>query len=173
MLCLQSLLSSLEQVVDVGGGTGFCTQGVVKTVPPTNVTLLDQSPHQLEKARKKADLQGISIVEVPIQLYLSHTLCISTTYTLRMSTIVPLGTTLRRKVRTEQQACGGFHTQVGNPSAIAEPLRDCRFYNVSILASQGDAEDLPFPTDSFDRYVSAGSIEYWPEPQRGIKEAYR
>lgn len=26
---------------------------------------------------------------------------------------------------------------------------------------QGDAEDLPFPTDSFDRYVSAGSIEYW------------
>ena len=38
---------------------------------------------------------------------------------------------------------------------------------------QGDAEDLPFPTDRFDRYVSAGSIEYWPEPQRGVKEAYR
>jgi ubiquinone/menaquinone biosynthesis C-methylase UbiE len=41
------------------------------------------------------------------------------------------------------------------------------------LHAQGDAEDLPFPTDSFDRYVSAGSIEYWPEPQRGIREAYR
>ena len=26
------------------------------------------------------------------------------------------------------------------------------------LLPQGDAEDLPFPTDSFDRYVSAGSI---------------
>lgn len=38
---------------------------------------------------------------------------------------------------------------------------------------QGDAEDLPFPADAFDRYVSAGSIEYWPEPQRGICEAYR
>ena len=38
---------------------------------------------------------------------------------------------------------------------------------------QGDAEDLPFETDSKDRYVSAGSIEYWPEPQRGICEAYR
>ena len=25
-------------------------------------------------------------------------------------------------------------------------------------AVQGDAEDLPFATDSFDRYVSAGSI---------------
>lgn len=37
----------------------------------------------------------------------------------------------------------------------------------------GDAEDLPFETDSFDRYVSAGSIEYWPEPLRGIAESYR
>ena len=52
------------QVVDAGGGTGFCTQGIVKTVSPTNVTLLDQSPHQLDKAKKKDDLQGITIVEV-------------------------------------------------------------------------------------------------------------
>ena len=37
----------------------------------------------------------------------------------------------------------------------------------------GDAEALPFADDSFDRYVSAGSIEYWPDPQRGIAEAYR
>jgi protein-L-isoaspartate O-methyltransferase len=57
-------LAARWQVVDVGGGTGFCTQGVVKTVPAHNVTLIDQSPHQLEKARKKADLQGVTIVEV-------------------------------------------------------------------------------------------------------------
>jgi MPBQ/MSBQ methyltransferase len=88
------------KVVDVGGGTGFCTQGIVQHVPPHNVTLIDQSPDQLNKARGKKDLQGVTILE-------------------------------------------------------------------------GDAEDLPFATDSFDRYVSAGSIEYWPEPQRGIKEAYR
>jgi MPBQ/MSBQ methyltransferase len=37
----------------------------------------------------------------------------------------------------------------------------------------GDAEELPLPTDSVDRYVSAGSIEYWPDPQRAIAEAYR
>ena len=37
----------------------------------------------------------------------------------------------------------------------------------------GDAENLPFPDDSFDRYVSAGSIEYWPDPQRGVAESYR
>src|SRR3954469_25626224 len=32
----------------------------------------------------------------------------------------------------------------------------------------GDAERLPFADDTFDRYVSAGSIEYWPDPQRGV-----
>ncbi|VAI12750.1 unnamed protein product [Triticum turgidum subsp. durum] len=88
------------KVVDVGGGTGFTTLGIVRHVDPANVTLLDQSPHQLEKARQKEALKGVDIME-------------------------------------------------------------------------GDAEDLPFPTDTFDRYVSAGSIEYWPDPQRGIKEAYR
>ena len=37
----------------------------------------------------------------------------------------------------------------------------------------GDAENLPFETDQFDRYISAGSIEYWPDPQKGINEAFR
>uniref|UniRef100_A0A7C9D0K3 2-methyl-6-phytyl-1,4-hydroquinone methyltransferase n=1 Tax=Opuntia streptacantha TaxID=393608 RepID=A0A7C9D0K3_OPUST len=88
------------KVIDVGGGTGFTTLGIVKHVDPENVTIIDQSPHQLAKAREK------------------------------------------------------------------EPLKKC-----TIL--EGDAEDLPFPTDYFNRYISAGSIEYWPDPQRGIKEAYR
>ncbi|KAG7011215.1 2-methyl-6-phytyl-1,4-hydroquinone methyltransferase, chloroplastic, partial [Cucurbita argyrosperma subsp. argyrosperma] len=87
-------------VVDVGGGTGFTTLGIVKHVDAKNVTILDQSPHQLAKAKQK------------------------------------------------------------------EALKDCKII-------EGDAEDLPFPTDYADRYVSAGSIEYWPDPQRGIKEAYR
>jgi MPBQ/MSBQ methyltransferase len=83
------------KVVDVGGGTGFCTLGIVKSVRPMNVTLLDQSDHQMAKAAKKEGIKGVTMV-------------------------------------------------------------------------QGDAEDLPFETNTFDRYVSAGSIEYWPEPQRGI-----
>jgi MPBQ/MSBQ methyltransferase len=37
----------------------------------------------------------------------------------------------------------------------------------------GDAERLPFEANAFDRYVSCGSIEYWPDPQRAIAEAYR
>jgi MPBQ/MSBQ methyltransferase len=87
-------------VLDAGAGTGFTTEGIVRRVHATSVTMLDQSPHQLARARAKPALA----------------------------------------------AC---------PKVL------------------GDAEALPFEDDSFDRYVSAGSIEYWPDPQRGISEAYR
>ncbi|MCE0481085.1 hypothetical protein HAX54_038483 [Datura stramonium] len=79
----------------------------------------------------------------------------------------------------------GFTTLgiVKHVDAKNEPLKSARYL-------KGDAEDLPFPTDTFDRYVSAGReyeaitvnsclenlgncIEYWPDPQRGIKETYR
>lgn len=88
------------QVIDVGSGTGFTTQGIVEFIAPENIDCIDQSPHQMRKARRKKDLKG------------------------------------------------------------------CRF-------QLGDAEEIPFPDDYFDRYVSAGSIEYWPEPRRGIAEGYR
>jgi MPBQ/MSBQ methyltransferase len=87
-------------VLDVGAGTGFTTEGIAARINARNITMLDQSPHQLAR------------------------------------------------------------------SAAKPSLRDC----TRVL---GDAEDLPFADDSFDRYVSAGSIEYWPDPQRGIAEAYR
>jgi MPBQ/MSBQ methyltransferase len=89
------------EVADVGAGTGFTTTGIVKRgVAPQRVTMIDQSPHQLARARRKRALD-----------------------------------------------------------AVAKRI--------------GDAEDLPLATDSVDRYVSAGSIEYWPDPQRAIAEAYR
>jgi MPBQ/MSBQ methyltransferase len=87
-------------VLDAGAGTGFTTEGIVGSVYPSGVTMLDQSPHQLARAARRPALAGV-----------------------------------RRLL--------------------------------------GDAEALPFADDSFDRYVSAGSIEYWPDPQRGITEAYR
>lgn len=87
-------------VIDVGSGTGFTTEGIVRRVPAANVTCVDQSPHQMAHAKEKAVLQN------------------------------------------------------------------CTF-------QLGDAEDVPFPDDTFDRYVSAGSIEYWPNPQQGINESYR
>ncbi|PXF43311.1 2-methyl-6-phytyl-1,4-hydroquinone methyltransferase 2, chloroplastic [Gracilariopsis chorda] len=88
------------KTIDVGGGTGFCTEGVANYIDTKHITLLDQSPHQMAKAKAKKTLQGVTFVE-------------------------------------------------------------------------GDAENLPFNSAQFDRYTSAGSIEYWPEPQRGIAEAYR
>jgi MPBQ/MSBQ methyltransferase len=88
------------ETLDAGAGTGFTTEGIVRRVAAEKVTMLDQSPHQLAKARAKPALAA------------------------------------------------------------------CR----KLL---GDAERLPFPDASFDRYVSAGSIEYWPDPQRGVAEAHR
>jgi len=87
-------------VVDVGAGTGFATEGIVRHVDPARVHALDQSDYQQARAKKKDTLRGV------------------------------------------------------------------HFY-------LGDAEQLPWETDRFDRYVSSGSIEYWPDPQRAIAEAYR
>lgn len=50
-------------VVDVGGGTGFTTLGIVKNVDAKNVTILDQSPHQLAKAKQKEPLKDCKIIE--------------------------------------------------------------------------------------------------------------
>jgi MPBQ/MSBQ methyltransferase len=88
------------EVADVGAGTGFCTEGIVGRVPPERVTMVDQSPDQLARARRKPQLERVG-------------------------------------------------------------------------KRLGDAEDLPLQTDGYDRYVSTGSIEYWPDPQRAIAEAYR
>lgn len=97
---LAQLNAPTLKVIDVGSGTGFTTQGIVKYLPASQVICVDQSPHQMAKAREKPDLKG------------------------------------------------------------------CTF-------QIGDAENIPYPADHFDRYVSAGSIEYWPDPQQGINDAYR
>lgn len=88
------------KVIDVGSGTGFTTEGIVRRVPTHNITCVDQSPHQMNHAMAKPALDGCTFVV-------------------------------------------------------------------------GDAENIPFDDNSFDRYVSAGSIEYWPDPQLGINEAFR
>ena len=43
-------------VLDAGAGTGFTTEGIVERVDPARVTMLDQSPHQLARARRKPAL---------------------------------------------------------------------------------------------------------------------
>nr|DAD36620.1 TPA_asm: hypothetical protein HUJ06_007261 [Nelumbo nucifera] len=51
------------KVVDVGGGAGFATLGIVKHVDAKNVTILDQCPHQLAQARQKEALKDCKIIE--------------------------------------------------------------------------------------------------------------
>ncbi|HEX6020908.1 MAG TPA: methyltransferase domain-containing protein, partial [Solirubrobacter sp.] len=43
-------------VLDAGAGTGFTTEGIVARVDAADVTMLDQSPHQLARARRKPAL---------------------------------------------------------------------------------------------------------------------
>lgn len=79
--------------------------------------------------------------------------------------------------------CGtGFTTaeivsRVGEENVVAVDLTPeqvmravARFKSNFIL---GDAENLPFKDNSFDAAISAGSIEYWPNPQKGIEEMAR
>src|SRR5829696_3841089 len=44
------------RVLDAGAGTGFTTEGIVARVDPADVTMLDQSPHQLARSRAKPAL---------------------------------------------------------------------------------------------------------------------
>ncbi len=55
------------------------------------------------------------------------------------------------------------------PEQMVKAIR--RFPKASFL--RGDAENLPFKDGSFDAAISAGSIEYWPDPQKGIEEMAR
>ncbi|MET1124105.1 MAG: methyltransferase domain-containing protein [Archaeoglobaceae archaeon] len=55
------------------------------------------------------------------------------------------------------------------PDQVARAVRKLPKVNYVI----GDAENLPFDDDTFDAAISAGSIEYWPNPKRGIAEMAR
>ncbi len=80
--------------------------------------------------------------------------------------------------------CGtGFTTEeivarVGEENVVAVDLTPEqlvkaveRFGEASFVL--GDAENLPFKDDTFDAAISAGSIEYWPNPKKGITEMAR
>ncbi len=87
-----------DLVVEIGCGTGFTTEEIVRRVGEENVYAVDLTPEQMMKAVAK--------------------------------------------------------------------FGDANFV-------RGDAENLPFKDSVFDAAISAGSIEYWPNPQRGIEEMAR
>jgi demethylmenaquinone methyltransferase/2-methoxy-6-polyprenyl-1,4-benzoquinol methylase len=91
-------VSKGDYVVEIGCGTGFTTDEIVRRVGEQNVVAIDLTPEQMRKA-------------------------------------------------------------------IA------RFSSLAFI--RGDAENLPLKSSIFDAAISAGSIEYWPNPQRGIEEMVR
>ncbi|KAM1087393.1 hypothetical protein ACFX2B_012776 [Malus domestica] len=99
-------LKLVNGIIAEYGGGGYwrwnwgTTLGIVKHVDAKNVTILDQSPHQLAKAKEK------------------------------------------------------------------EPLKECR-------KIEGDADDLPYPTDYVDRYVFAGRNVKWRFEQWGYLSEVR
>ena len=163
-------------VCDVGGGTGFCTQGIVKHVDPKNVTLLDQSPQQLSKARAKKDLEGVTIIEgdaedLPFETD-SFDRCVRyPTYSLPLLSLSSLCCffSLGPFVRASLSASPIFqcvHQHVRTSKAGVYGVVQ-HTYSAQMMNTEND---LRVPCC---RYVSAGSIEYWPQPERGICEAYR
>jgi demethylmenaquinone methyltransferase/2-methoxy-6-polyprenyl-1,4-benzoquinol methylase len=42
-----------------------------------------------------------------------------------------------------------------------------------VSLSRGDAENLPFIDDSFDSVISVGAIEYFPNPEKVLRELAR
>ena len=92
----------------------------------------------------------------------------------------PAGSRDARRRRRHRLHDGGDRRHVdpaqgddGRPEPAPARTRAARPALAACRELLGDAEALPFGDDAFDRYVSAGSIEYWPDPQRGIAEAYR
>jgi demethylmenaquinone methyltransferase/2-methoxy-6-polyprenyl-1,4-benzoquinol methylase len=59
--CIELLgVSDEDHVLDVGCGTGFATRGLLEHTH--HVEALDQSVHQLQKAREKDELAGVDFV---------------------------------------------------------------------------------------------------------------
>ena len=52
------------QVIDVGSGTGFTTEGIVKHVSPTQVTCVDQSPKQKSNLPCKVVLSKSEMLKI-------------------------------------------------------------------------------------------------------------
>ncbi len=62
-----------------------------------------------------------------------------------------------------------------NSEAMAEGLDSARDkeFGDKLFAVVGVAEELPFPDNSVDLVVSRGSIFFWDEPVKGLREVYR
>lgn len=60
-----------------------------------------------------------------------------------------------------------------NPVQLKRAVKNLRSKKARLSISRGDAENLPFTDDSFDAVISVGAIEYFPDPEKVLKELAR
>ena len=60
-----------------------------------------------------------------------------------------------------------------NPVQLRRAQRNLSQEKERLTISRGDADNLPFIDDSFDAVISVGAVEYFPDPERTVKELAR
>ena len=60
-----------------------------------------------------------------------------------------------------------------NHKQLQKATRNLSNEKTSLSLYRGDVENLPFIDDSFDVVVSVGAVEYFPDPERALKEMTR
>ena len=71
---------------------------------------------------------------------------------------------------------GGVCEVVGvdqNHKQLQRAERNLSMEKTRLSLSQGDVENLPFTDESFDAVVSVGAVEYFPDPEKALKEMAR
>jgi SAM-dependent methyltransferase len=60
-----------------------------------------------------------------------------------------------------------------NQRQLQRAARNLSTEKSRLALSRGDVENLPFRDNSFDAVVSVGAVEYFPDPERALKEMVR
>ncbi len=60
-----------------------------------------------------------------------------------------------------------------NPVQLNRAVKNLHSKKATLSISRGDAENLPFIDGSFDAVISVGAIEYFPDPEKVLKELAR
>ena len=60
-----------------------------------------------------------------------------------------------------------------NHKQLQKATRNLRNEKTRLILSRGDVENLPFMDESFDAVVSVGAVEYFPDPEKAVKEMVR
>jgi len=60
-----------------------------------------------------------------------------------------------------------------NPVQLNRAVKNLHSKKNKLAISRGDAENLPFADKVFDAVISVGAIEYFPHPERALKEFAR